>query len=233
MHTPPVPHTWGLCHPVVCPSLLDTSFSYTQAPLPMYTFKGGHSSSTAKILSSCSQASVPQADTCLRGSPPPHHRGRSLAHGCSQRPALPPCVACPSPRLSGVPGTAGMAPTRKNHHSRRIASAEDASSAVQMMIKCYCVRESSKEGLISFIVRKGYTGPPAPNSGAGLTRCMLGKPGSHVGEDDRQRSQLRTHMDHREHCRGSPEAQEATPTLSLFPVWLYANRLLSNSSALP
>lgn len=89
-------------------------------------------------------------------------------------PPQPPRAACPSPRLSGVPGTAGMAPTRKNHHSRRIASAADASSAVQMMIKCYCVRESSKEGLISFIVRKGSTGPPAPNSKAGLTRCMLG-----------------------------------------------------------
>lgn len=59
-----------------------------------------------------------------------------------------------------------------------------------MMIKCYCVRESSKEGLISFIVRKGSTGPPAPNSKAGLTGCMLGGggvPGSRVGEDDRDR----------------------------------------------
>lgn len=128
---------------------------------------------------------MPQPDTCLHVPPPTHHRGRSLARGCSQH--LPQHVVCPSPRLSGVPGTAGMAPTRKNHHSRRIASAADASSAVQMMIKCYCVRESSKEGLISFIVGKGSTGPPAPNSRTGLTQCMLATPGSHMAEDDRDR----------------------------------------------
>lgn len=211
----------SLHHHVACPSLSGPSSSHTQAPLLSCTLRDGHSSSIAKTLCSCSQASVPQADTCLCGPSPTHHRGRSPAHGSSQHPPEPPRAACPSPRLSGVPGTAGMAPTRKNHHSRRIASAADASSAVQMMIKCYCVRESSKEGLISFIVRKGSTGPPAPNSKAGLTRCMLGSAWvSHGRRRQRQRSQFWTHMDHREHGRGSPEAQEATPTSSLFAVWL-------------
>lgn len=110
--------------------------------------------------------------------------------GARSIPAPPRREVCPSPRLSGAPGTAGMAPTRKNHHSRRIASAvrADASSAVQMMIKCYCVRESSKEGLISFIVGKGSAGPPAPNSRTGLTQCMPGTPGSHVHDRDRDPS---------------------------------------------
>lgn len=173
--TPAVPHTLSLHHHVAYPSLSGPSSSHTQAPLLTCTLRDGHSSSIAKTLHPCSQASVPQADTCLCGPSPTHHRGRSPAHGNSQHPPPLPRAACPSPRLSGVPGTAGMAPTRKNHHSRRIASAADASSAVQMMIKCYCVRESSKEGLISFIVRKGSTGPPAPNSKAGLTQCMLGR----------------------------------------------------------
>jgi hypothetical protein len=108
--------------------------------------------------------------------------------GAHSTPTPPQGVVCPSPRLSGVPGTAGMAPTGKNHHSRRIASAADASSAVQMMIKCYCVRESSKEGLISFIVGKGSTGPPAPNSWTGLTQCMLVTPRSHMHDRDRDPS---------------------------------------------
>lgn len=51
-----------------------------------------------------------------------------------------------------------MLPTHRNRHSRRIASAANFSSAVQMMIKCYCARENGKEGFISFIVRKDSMG---------------------------------------------------------------------------
>ena len=49
-------------------------------------------------------------------------------------------------------------PTHRIRHSRRIASASNFSSAVQMMIKCYCARENGKEGFISFIVRKDSVG---------------------------------------------------------------------------
>lgn len=66
--------------------------------------------------------------------------------------------ACPSPSLSGVLGTARTGLTCRKRHSRRIASAANFSSAVQMMIKCYCARENGKEGVISFIVRKDSTG---------------------------------------------------------------------------
>jgi hypothetical protein len=40
-------------------------------------------------------------------------------------------AAFPSPRLSGVLGTAGTVPTHRNRHSRRIASAANFSSAVK------------------------------------------------------------------------------------------------------
>lgn len=81
-------------------------------------------------------------------------------------------AACPSPRLSGVPGTAGIVPTHRNRHSCRIASAANFSSAVHMMINCYCARETSKEGFISVIVRKDSMGSSAHNSKAGLTPCV-------------------------------------------------------------
>lgn len=181
MHT-----SLSLCSvPAACPSLSDTSSFYTQTPLPTCTFRGGHDSPIARTLSSCS----PGQDATARHVPPcpTSHTPQRQIPGTWVLTASTPACSLPSPRLSGVPGTAGMAPTRKNHHSRRIASAADASSAVQMMIKCYCVRESSKEGLISFIVGKGSTGPPAPNSRTGLTQCMLATPGSHMAEDDRDR----------------------------------------------
>lgn len=94
---------------------------------------------------------------------------RSLARGCTQ---APPGCSLPSPRLSGVLGTAGMVPIHRNRHSRRIASAANSSSAVQMMIKCYCARENGKEDSLALL--SGRTPwAPAPSSKAGLTPCVL------------------------------------------------------------
>lgn len=93
-------------------------------------------------------------------------------------------VICPSPRLSGVLGTAGMVPTRRNRHSRRIASAANFSFAVQMMIKCYCARENGKEDSLALLsVRTPWA--PAPSSKAGLTLCVLGAPCSDAGCGER------------------------------------------------
>lgn len=186
--THPVPRTLSLYRPVAWPSLSDSSPSYSQTPLPTWSFRGGHDSPLTKTLSSCSPGQ------CATGRHRQTRASMSYLHTPQRQiPGTwvftaphphPQRVVCPSPRLSGVPGTTGMAPTRKNHHSRRIASAADASSAVQMMIKCYCARESSKEGLISFIVRKGSTGLPAPHSRTALTQCMLGTPESHMPLDE-------------------------------------------------
>lgn len=95
--TPTVPHTLSLHHHVACPSLSGPSSSHTQAPPLTCTLRDGHSSSIAKTLRSCSQASVPQADTCLCGPPPTHHRGRSPAHGSSQHPPNPRMQPAPAP----------------------------------------------------------------------------------------------------------------------------------------
>lgn len=95
--TPAVSHTLNLHHHVACPSLSGPSSSHTQAPPLTCTLRDGHSSSIAKTLRSCSQASVPQADTCLCGPPPTHHRGRSPAHGSSQHPPNPRVQPAPAP----------------------------------------------------------------------------------------------------------------------------------------
>lgn len=66
-----------------------------------------------------------------------------------------------------------MLPTRRNRHSRRIASAANFSSAVQMMIKCYCARENGKEDSLALL--SGRTPwAPALHSKACLTPCVLG-----------------------------------------------------------
>lgn len=114
----------------------------------------------------CTQARASR--TCLS-----HIAASKLYHASAQLPPPSQGVACPSPRWSGVLGTAGTGPTRRNRHSRRIASAAKFSSAVQMMIKCYCARENGKEGFISFIVRKD-SWAPVPRSKSGLTPCVLG-----------------------------------------------------------
>ena len=97
-----------------------------------------------------------QIDTCLQSPPPTWVRGQSSGTRVHTQPLWE--AARPGPRLSGVLGTAGTVPTHRNRHSRRIASASNFSSAVQMMIKCYCARENGKEGFISFIVRKDSVG---------------------------------------------------------------------------
>lgn len=56
-------------------------------------------------------------------------------------------------------------PTHRNRHSCRIASATNFSFAVQMMIKCYCARETGEEGFISLIVRKDSMGSSAQLQG--------------------------------------------------------------------
>lgn len=127
-------------------------------------------------------------------------------------------AACPSPRLSGVLGTAGIVPTHRNRHLCRIASAANFSSAVHMMINCYCARETGKEGFISVIVRKDSMGSSAQFQGWLNPLCAGGTMlAEHEGPGDGWQ-----HWAHasqpgcREHWGGSHESRRPLQARPLF-----------------
>lgn len=159
----------------MCVSTCTPCILGTYPPLSTCTFWQVHRGSPPALLHvpdstckyACKQTRASEAHL-------PHVCGvRALAHECTHAPWG---AACPSPGLSGVLGTAGMVPARRNRHSRKITSAANFSSAVQMMIKCYCARENGKEDSLALL--SGWTlWAPAPHTAAGLTPCV---PGAHA-----------------------------------------------------
>lgn len=125
-------------------------------------------------------------------------------------------------------------PAHRNRHSCRIASAANFSSAVQMMIKCYCARETGKEGFISFIVRKDSMGSSAQLQGW-LNPLRAGAVMLAENEGPRDRSQCWAHVSQpgcREHWGENHESRrplQPHPLLAVQPWACFIHQIISHS----